>query len=61
MDPNAALEELREKLADPNENDLEEISILFEGLDSWLCRGGFLPIPWQRAAEETRVGRKRHH
>jgi hypothetical protein len=59
MDPNAALDELRElarQLRDPQPeqvlDDLEDVGRmveLFEGLDTWLLKGGFLPDAWGRS------------
>jgi hypothetical protein len=57
MDPDAALNELRElagRLRDPGPeqvlDDLEDVgrmAELVEALDGWLSRGGFLPAAWQ--------------
>lgn len=49
MDPNAALNELREMVAAINNGrtpDLEHLAEVFEGLDDWISRGGFLPTDW---------------
>lgn len=56
MDPNAALERLRELVvatADENNNAVkvhlaDEMAELFEALDYWLTRGGFLPSQWSK-------------
>lgn len=53
MDPDAALEELRDlaaayMLQDENQ-ELEEFAISFTALDRWLTRGGFLPNDWKHA------------
>lgn len=62
MDPNAALEQLREAIADAANPDqytdrevaIEQIAEFFEALDNWLTNGGFLPGAWgQRAPEPT--------
>lgn len=53
MDPNVTLAEIRRELADldaardefPDGNLLVE---LFEALDAWLRKGGFLPDDWDR-------------
>ena len=59
MDPNAALDNLREAVARYNEaydngdpegcryaaHDLAEAA---DALDGWITRGGFLPTGWQR-------------
>lgn len=42
MDPNVTLSRLRE-LADNND---VEWANLFESLDDWLSKGGFLPEAW---------------
>lgn len=52
MDPNAALERLRELAkriheADEDLFDLaDEMACTFDGLDEWLCRGGVFPKAW---------------
>jgi hypothetical protein len=54
MDPNEALEQLRQLSAQPSELLLDDgVSIrrlieLFDGLDVWLSSGGFLPAAWER-------------
>ena len=53
MDPDAALLLLRaETQAATEENDAVEVLArmveLFQGLDDWLSKGGFLPQDWQR-------------
>ena len=75
MDPDALLDELRNKLSllsrennkpdkDPDivfwENNnqykdpevlsqlIEDVNQLFEGLDTWISNGGFLPKAWQK-------------
>lgn len=60
MDPDEALKELRSRVffaranresglefpdVDPAEN-LDRIVELFEALDTWITRGGFLPAQW---------------
>lgn len=57
MDPNAALEALRDALTDvetyePQEalDRLVRVSELFDGLDNWLCANGALPNDWIRSA-----------
>jgi hypothetical protein len=47
MDPNAALTKIRELIADGDSADMLLVEA-FEGLDNWLCKGGFLPSDWQR-------------
>lgn len=50
MDPNATLDDLRDVLHnDPAYAD-SSATELFDALDEWLKRGGFLPRDWQRAA-----------
>lgn len=63
MDPTEALKELRMRMQmaqmalDHNpdapyegksEDNLSRIVELFQGLDAWLDRGGFLPQQWQK-------------
>lgn len=46
MDPNVTLARLREKMQG---NFIEsETRELFEALDGWLSKGGFLPDDWRR-------------
>jgi len=52
MDPNAALKEIREILvysSTTDMSDLQRAAEVFEALDNWLCRGGFLPDDWKDA------------
>ena len=52
MDVNATLEELRQLRADRNngsEIDVDRFVDLFDSLDEWMSRGGFLPVEWVRA------------
>lgn len=49
MDPNVTLNRLRE-LAD--DNDVEWAN-LFESLDDWLSKGGFLPSEWIRPEDSS--------
>jgi hypothetical protein len=63
VDPNEALRQLRAKLTELDESpdlDLANLTMLasearelFEGLDGWLHKGGFLPRHWAHA--RTRV------
>ena len=60
MDPQASLDRLRELLVvgqDLREEDVEEVAELFEALDDWLKRGGFLPREWSksRSMPETKT------
>lgn len=56
MDPNAALEQLREAIADAANPDqytdrevaIEQVAEYFEALDGWLTQGGFLPAAWSK-------------
>ncbi|BCP36387.1 hypothetical protein MINTMi198_17570 [Mycobacterium intracellulare M.i.198] len=52
MDPNEALQDIRNGLANYFANgidvDLDHIFDRVEALDEWLSRGGFLPDAWQR-------------
>jgi hypothetical protein len=61
MDPDAALEKLRELVTEINENReqaiadpewlLIEFAESFEALDNWLVSGGFLPADWKKMGE----------
>jgi hypothetical protein len=44
MDPNETLCLLRQEL---KHGELECAAELFEALDTWLTKGGFLPVVWQ--------------
>jgi hypothetical protein len=46
MDPNTALQNLRNAL---NSGDLEEARESFNALDGWLSSGGFIPVDWSHA------------
>jgi hypothetical protein len=58
LDPNANLEELRSLTAslleqidneEPiDQDDAARVLELFEALDGWISRGGFLPRAWKR-------------
>ncbi len=52
MDPNEALAQLRRyadaAVDDAPEDWLDMAPELFQALDDWLSRGGFLPADWQR-------------
>lgn len=48
MDPDAALQELRLMASDPNAFNFEQFVELFEGLDEWMSKGGFLPHDWAK-------------
>lgn len=54
MDPNAALQELREAYNEVQDGtltieDAERFVVLFDGLDNWLSEGGFLPSDWDES------------
>jgi hypothetical protein len=54
MDPNETLRQLREKMQG---NFIEsETRELFEALDEWLAKGGFLPKEWNREVPMIVVG-----
>jgi hypothetical protein len=59
MDPNATLDLLRDEL---ERGELECAAELFDALDTWLKRGGFLPSDWQAgqdaAKDATRAAMK---
>lgn len=51
MDPNTALAEIRELVAESyrealTEDETSRLCDLIEGLDRWVTRGGFLPAAW---------------
>lgn len=53
MDPDAALNELRELINKHGQGvydgvDIDRMVELIDGLDEWLQTGGFLPKDWQR-------------
>ena len=57
MDPNTALKEIREfvigqhyKNLGPDE--VDRLCEVFDGLDEWLSKGGFLPEDWKGAVGE---------
>ncbi len=48
MDPNEALETLREAYLEANEYDqVGAVLETFNALDEWITNGGFLPDDWQ--------------
>lgn len=54
MDPDEALRQLREEAArileaadNEEEADATRMAELFQGLDEWVVRGGFLPKDWK--------------
>ena len=53
MDPNACLKELRELGKHfenvPSLEDAYRMAELFDALDKWISKGGFLPKAWSRA------------
>lgn len=52
MDPNETLIRLRKEIANSDNLDADTLVELFEALDGWLCKGGFLPTDWQPPAAE---------
>lgn len=48
MDPNETLRQLRGELATDRAFIGEPVKELFEALDEWLTKGGFLPTEWER-------------
>jgi hypothetical protein len=51
MDPDAALDELRswvdgDNSGHPASERADRMAELFDGLDGWLSKGGFLPDAW---------------
>lgn len=60
MDPDAALNAIRQIIAATDhrtldDNEIEALTNLFFGLDEWLSMGGFLPLDWtpHRTKKET--------
>lgn len=57
MDPNETLRQLRELLSVNRygekiyPDDADRARDLFEALDQWLARGGFLPDAWRSASD----------
>jgi len=57
MDPNIALDKLREMCAEATQSEegellginIFDVTEAFEALDQWLSNGGFLPSEWQDA------------
>jgi hypothetical protein len=53
MDPNTTLRELREVAqrlritGRPDPADVDRAVELFDELDGWMCKGGFLPVQWK--------------
>ena len=50
MDPNAALDEIRQ-LVEPHKRD-DRLAELIAALDEWLCKGGALPVEWSLMQEK---------
>jgi len=51
VDPDVALKELREltnKGMDLSDDEIERVVELFQGLDNWVSKGGYLPKEWRR-------------
>jgi hypothetical protein len=55
MDPDQLLESIREQFGESG--DMEMLSELFEAMDEWLKRGGFLPKDWAKVRSQTRSGK----
>ena len=50
MDPNATLKKIRElaqRLLWDTESPAGELAERIEALDTWICKGGFLPTDWE--------------
>lgn len=65
MDPNEALKQLREELHelvidDPSGHN-QRLVELFDGLDSWLSKGSFLPAAWARPCGHSGMVRIEGH
>ena len=60
MDPNETLKQIREVIRDlrdgemPSMHAADTLADLFEGLDDWLTKGGFLPDAWGLACVKVR-------
>lgn len=56
MDPDETLRQLRDLFGehdkDPTLSELRDAMDLFESLDDWLSRGGFLPSAWEMASND---------
>jgi hypothetical protein len=71
MDPDAALETLRELVTEINENReqaiadpdwiLTEFAESFEAIDNWLVSGGFLPADWKKGVRSEPIKRSTDH
>ncbi|WP_434439736.1 hypothetical protein [Lentzea sp. E54] len=68
MDPNAALESLRQLVVKAHtgwdhfsEDDQDELIEKLAGLDEWLTNGGFLPEAWSRFRWQRLNERARQH
>lgn len=59
MDPNEILRRLRELCALDNCDlfAMDEIADLFEALDGWITKGGFLPTEWERADQAEKAAK----
>lgn len=53
MDPDAALKRIRELINDGDSADVMLIDA-FQGLDEWLCKGGFLPKEWRSGLDNPK-------
>jgi hypothetical protein len=58
MDPNAALKELRQlagrfEKGEDEPGDGARMGELFDALDDWLSRGGFLPQGWSNGGKRV--------
>jgi hypothetical protein len=58
MDPNATLERMRSIADNSRGHDLDEMIELFQALDDWLSRGGFLPREWNTPGAMTTYMRR---
>jgi hypothetical protein len=52
MDPDEALEAIRELIDANDPADYDELRQRFTVLDAWLCSGGFPPGEWSRAEDD---------
>jgi len=46
MDPNETLKEIQKLAETADPSDMDRICELFQSLDAWIAKGGFLPAEW---------------
>jgi hypothetical protein len=64
MDPNQALSDIRWIVRDLDENEyrgrnaataLYDLADMFNALDAWITKGGFLPTDWEKRQDKERA------